>query len=145
MEFKPIMTMDRNRVEDALVFRRRYFFDGTADMSNEPVSILELMISLADRLETEAMHGTTNRDRTPDWFWSMLYSLGLSDMTDDVYDEAAATRILRRFLRRRYERNGQGGLFTISDTSHDMRKYEIWYQASLYLSEVLRWEGFLES
>lgn len=147
MEFIPIMHMDENRVSDALSFRERYFYDSsgtTKKFLEKPVNILELMVSLADRLETETMRGTVDRDRTADWFWYMMYSLGLTDMTDDVYDDAATAKILRRFLRRRYERNGKGGLFTISGTSSDMRKLEIWYQAALYLDEVLRREGFID-
>ena len=139
-QFVPIMKMDENRVKDALNFRFRCFYDD----KTEPVSVLELMVSLSDRLETETMQGTADRDRTADWFWAMMDSLGLVTMTDELYDEEETSRILRRFMRRRYSRNGRGGLFTIKHHPDDMRKHELWYQAALYLDEVLRTEGFIE-
>ena len=139
-EFVPVMYLDRNRVQDALAFRRRFI---PID-PGQPVGILELMVSLADRIETETMDGTVNRNRTAEWFWDMFESLGLLDMTDDAYDERYVDRILRRFVNRRYSRNGKGGLFVVSDRSLDLREYEIWFQAALYLNEVLRSEGVLE-
>lgn len=142
MRFVSTVRMDENRIHDAIDFRNRYFAE--CSMMPKWISILELMVSLADRLETETMQGTADRDRTSDWFWEMMASLGLIDMTDDVYDDVEASRILRRFLRRRYSPNGRGGLFTITDPTQDMRKHEIWYQAALYLDEVLRTEGFIE-
>lgn len=138
-EFIPVLGLDRNRIQDALAFRHR-FIPGVS----EPVCIFELMVSLADRIETETMDGTANRDRTAEWFWDMFESLGLLDMTNDAYDERCVDRILRRFICRKYLPNGKGGLFVISDRTVDLRKYEIWYQAALYLNEVLRSEGVLE-
>ena len=109
------------------------------------MTLLELMVSLATRLEMDVMQGTSMRDRTSDWFWVMIESLGLINMTDEVYDELVVAKVLRRFMRRRYLPNGKGGLFTVPNTLSDMRKEEIWYQAALYLSGVLRAEGFIGS
>lgn len=141
-QFVVMIPMDENRICDALDFRSTYCFD---EDNNAPVSILELMVSLSTRLEAEVMWGTSYRNRTAEWFWDMMSSLGLSEMTDSAYNEAIASRVIRRFLSRTYKRNGQGGLFTVKDKAHDMRQYEIWYQAALHLNEVLRKEGFIES
>ena len=51
-------------------------------------------------------------------------------------DEKRARAILERFLRREYEPDGRGGLFTIKSGRHDMRKIEIWYQMMWYLDEI---------
>ncbi len=138
-EFVPVLNSDKNRVQDALDFRARYIDDDVT-----PVGIFELMVSLAARIESDTMGGTSDRNRTVDWFWGMLASLGLLNMTNDVYDERDVDRILRIFLGRKYARNGRGGLFVISDDSVDLREEEIWYQAAYYLNEVLRSEGVLE-
>ena len=138
-EFVSIMRLDKNRIQDALDFRARYLDDATT-----PVCIFELMVSLADRIETETMGGTVSRDRTAEWFWGMFASLGLWGMTDDVYDEHAVEQILWRFINRRYSPNGRGGLFVTSERAVDLREEEIWYQAALYLNDVLRAEGVLD-
>ena len=138
-EFVPVLYLDRNRVQDALAFRTRFTRD-----TSKPVCIFELMVSLADRIETEIMGGTANRNRTAEWFWVMFESLGLFEMTDDAYDERRVDRILRKFINRKYSPNGKGGLFVVSDRTVDFREYEIWYQAALYLNDVLRSEGVLE-
>ena len=135
------LSMDENRIADAYEFRRAYSFERLT----EPIGVLEVMVSLARRLETDIMYGTATTDRTVDWFWVMIESLGLSDMTDDVYDGTAVGRILRRLLRRTYSPNGKGGLFTVSNPDIDMRNEEIWFQAGLYLTNVLRVEGYLET
>lgn len=140
-EFKVVVHLDDNRVADALEFRKTYFYASL----DHPVTLLEVMVALAARLELDIMHGTSMRDRTSDWFWVMIESLGLINMTDEVYDEAVVAKVLRRFMRRRYSPNGKGGLFTIPNASTDMRKEQIWYQAAMYLSGVLRAEGFIES
>lgn len=137
-EFIPMLRFDRNRVQDALDFRARFIDD-----IDTPVGIFELMVSLADRIETDTMGGTANRNRTADWFWYMFSSLGLLAMTNDAYDERDIDCILHNFIYRNYSPNGRGGLFVTSDDV-DLRKEEIWYQAARYLNEVLRSEGVLE-
>lgn len=139
-EFVATIDLDNNRIADALEFRRTYSYG----QLTENVCMLEMMVSLARRIETDVMQGTVDFDRTGDWFWAMIESLGLSDMTNDVYDEAVISDILERFMHRRYSRNGKHGLFTVPDSAVDMRDQEIWYQAALYLTDVLKAEGFIE-
>lgn len=45
-------------------------------------SVLEVMIALALRMEEETMASSEFGDRTNQWFWYMIVSLGLSGMTD---------------------------------------------------------------
>lgn len=139
-EFKAILRMDRNRIADALELRRAYF----QCVPSRPVCMLEMMVSLAQRLEADVMRGTVDYDRTSVWFWSMVSSLGLSHMTDNGYDDAIVDAVLKRFMHRRYSVTGKGGLFTVPDAAVDMRRQEIWYQADLYLNRVLRVEGFMD-
>lgn len=139
-EFKAVMRMDRNRIADALELRRSYFPYGLS----APVCMLELMVSLANRIETDVMQGTADHDRTAHWFWGMIRSLGLSNMADGGYDEEIVDAVLKRLIHRRYSATGKGGLFTVPDAPVDMRRQEIWYQAALYLNGILRIEGFIE-
>lgn len=139
-EFVPILKLDANRVQDALDFRSQFIKD-----EQTPVGIFELMVSLADRIETDTMGGTADHNRTAEWFWGMVNSLGLFGMTDDLYDERTVDKILHVFISREYYPSGQGGLFVTSDRSVDLTEEEIWYQAALYLNDVLRSEGVLDS
>lgn len=66
----------------------------------------------------------------------MINSLGLDRMDDLRFDEDYTNSIIIRFLNRKYERNGKGGLFTIKRPDLDLRTVEIWYQMSWYLNEV---------
>jgi hypothetical protein len=63
-------------------------------------------------------------------------------MDDAKFDRYQVDRILERFLERRYERNGKGGLFTVNN-GFDMRGTEIWYQMNYYLREVIK-EGSID-
>lgn len=75
-------------------------------------------------------------DRSLQWFWGMIVSLGLGSMTDDLYDDDYVTYVLDRFMDRKYEPNGKGGLFTIRDCDRDLRTVEIWYQLCWYLDSI---------
>ena len=75
-------------------------------------------------------------DRTTQWFWFMLTSLRLENMTDEVFDENKVAEILERFITHKYKRNGKGGLFTVPHAKVDMRKLEIWDQMSYYINSI---------
>ena len=75
-------------------------------------------------------------DRTTQWFWSMITSLGLSTMTDYNYNEWLVNDVVTRFLNREYDRNGKGGLFTIRRWDRDARDAEIWHQLLAYCNSL---------
>lgn len=141
-EFYYRMSMDGNRYEDGIDLRYRFGyecnlkdFDIVTKLDYRPCSVLEMMVALAIRCEEHIMDDPDIGDRTGQWFMAMIKSLGLSDMTDENFDENYISDVLDRFLEGRYERNGKGGLFTIQSKKHDMRKSEIWYQLMWYLDE----------
>lgn len=115
------MEKDEDHVEDIL-----YILDG-------PCSVLEMMVALAIRAETTIMDNTLYGDRTKQWFWSMMMNLGLSTMTDDVFDERFVQNRIDIFLNRQYSYDGRGGLFFIPNTDTDLRNVEIWFQLCWYL------------
>lgn len=143
--FNYTIAMDGNRAEDGVDLRYRFGyecgFDNSAVAScldDKDCSVLEMMVALAIRCEEHIMDNPDIGDRTGKWFLDMIVNLGLEKMTDDHFDKRYVERILDRFLNREYERNGNGGLFTVHHSRIDMRSAEIWYQAMWYLDEVLK-------
>ena len=57
-------------------------------------------------------------------------------MYDSNYDKRVVESHLNRFLRREYEPNGKGGLFTVRNRKCDLRDVEIWYQLNWYLDSI---------
>lgn len=99
-------------------------------------SVLEMMVALAIRCEESIMDDPNMGDRTGQWFWGMVVNLGLGSMTDAFYDEQVVDDILARFLNRKYEPDGKGGLFTVRHCEQDLRKVEIWHQLCWYLDSI---------
>lgn len=133
---------DANRAEDGLDLRRRYAIDMGFDSDyfedylDGSCSVLEVMIALAIRIEETIMDDPSVGNRTSQWFWEMVVSLGLGSMTDDNIDEEYVESVIERFLDRDYEPNGKGGLFTIPNCPYDLRDAEIWFQAMWYLDSI---------
>lgn len=140
-EFKYSISNDANRAEDGIDLRRRfallqndkdivYYLDG-------PCSILEMMIALAIRCEETIMDDPRIGNRTGQWFWGMINNLGLGSMTDDRFDKCYVDDVIERFLFRKYEPDGKGGLFTVRDSGYDLRDEEIWTQLCWYLDTIV--------
>lgn len=129
VDFYAILEMDNNRIDDALYFRDQH--DLNHELITRNAKVLEVMISLANRCSLEYLGNVLS------WFWAMMNSLGLSDMDDLHYNEAIVSNKIFRFLNREYQSNGKGGLFTVTQSNEDMRDIEIWYQMTLYLSELI--------
>ena len=136
--------MDANRAGDGRDLRYRYGAENgyTHDeiakyLDTRDCSILEMMVALADRMEVNFMDDPSYGDRTAEWFWSMVVSLGLGGMSDDKYDEIYVNSRIDIFLSRRYESNGRGGLFTLAQPYKDVRDVEIWWQAMWYINECI--------
>ena len=137
-EFTIIIPNDVNRAEDGIDLRLRYQMDtGEYINRNVPCSVLEMMIALSIRCEESIMDNPAYGDRTAQWFWGMIKTLGLYTMTDDRFDEGYVSMVVDRFLDRRYEPNGEGGLFKIPNCKYDLRKIEIWYQLCWYLDRFV--------
>lgn len=141
-EFTYILEMDGNRAADGIDFR--YQFGYEFGYSNEmirqyldtrPCSVLEMMVALSFRLEKQIMDNYDYGDRTGQWFWNMIVSLGLGHMSDDKFNRKYVDRTVTKFLNREYEPNGKGGLFTLNNSNYDMAKEEIWCQAMWFLDE----------
>lgn len=143
-DFIYILEKDDNRLSDGLYLRHRFgdelnipLKDVDNSLFSKPCSIFEVMVALAIRCEESFMTDPDEGDKTGEWFWNMVDSLGLSEMSDDNFDVDYVDHALDRFINRQYKPNGEGGLFTVRKTKKDMRKVEIWYQMMQYLNEYL--------
>ena len=138
------IAMDANREADGIDLRYQFGRDvGYKDyqiasyLDASPCSIFEMMVALSIRCENQFAYDPAYGDRTANWFWEMVKSLGLMNQTDDHFDPDHIDLVLDCFLSRDFKKNGHGGLFTIHDPSKDMRGIDIWYQMCAYLNEVL--------
>ena len=113
-------------------YRKMYDIYGGFDQN---CTILEMMVALAIIIEERVM---TNyeENRTSEWFWGMMTSLGLINYDDMSYDEEEVDEILEKFLYRKYQKNGVGGLFTIKNGDKNMCKIDIWLQINAFLIEM---------
>lgn len=144
IEFEETLPMDVNRYEDGIDLRYRFAYEAGLDrrfvaseIDTGASSILEVMVALALKCEEHIMDNNKD-DRMHVWFWNMVKSLGLYDMTDDVFNRDYVEEVIDRFIDHKYEKNGKGGLFTIDNFAGDMRKEEIWYQMMYYLNQVIK-------
>ena len=144
IEFRYSIPNDKNRADDGLNLRYQFALDwDDADTQNlimdsldGPCSVLEMMIALCLRCETNIMDDPSVGDRTGQWFWGMIVNLGLGSMSDSKYDKQTVDDAINRFLNRDYEPDGKGGLFTIKHCNRDLRGVEIWYQLCWYLDSI---------
>ena len=139
-EFIFTIPMDENRAEDGIDMRDRFSialgYKNIEKILIGPCSVLEMMVGLATRCEESIMDDPQIGDRTGQWFWGMIASLGLSGMTDDKFDRDEFDDIMHNFLSHNYAPNGKGGLFTIKNCDEDLRRVEIWRQLCWYLDSI---------
>lgn len=143
-EFRFQLPMDANRAEDGEELRyhfghEQHISDGMvqAYLDDRPCSILEMMVALAIRCDEQIMYDPDAGSQVYIWFWEMIDSLGLSDMSDSRYRGAKVEEIINTFLNREYQKNGKGGLFYTRRPNVDMRNMEIWYQMCWYLNNEI--------
>ena len=82
--FRCVMRSDENRVADGVDLRWRFAVDiemedrnvWIRDCLEGPCSVLEMMVALAIRTEETIMDNPALGDRTGQWFWGMIATLG---------------------------------------------------------------------
>ena len=125
-------TLDENRAAGGLNLRRRYACENginLQDVGVGPCSILEMLIALADRMvEILTMD-------IWDWFWDLMYNLGLDRFDDVNFDEDGVNYILCIWLDRGYDSHGNGSLFPLREYKGDCRNLDIWGQMNAWIEE----------
>lgn len=141
IEFIFVLPMDENRAVDGVSLRYRFALwqdqEELADYLDGPCSVLEMMIALALRCEESIMDDLEVGERTGQWFWDMIVSLGLGSESDDRFNKRYVEDVIGHFLYREYEPDGRGGLFTIRNSRRDLRDIEIWLQMNDYIKSIL--------
>lgn len=145
IDFRWMNPRDQNRAEEGESLRYRFAItQGYADSSDEivdilraPCSVFEMMVSLAIVCEETIMDDPAIGDRTAQWFWGMIATLGLGGMQNSRYNPRHVDEAINRFLDREYEPDGRGGLFRIVGCEYDLRDVEIWYQLCWYLDTIV--------
>ncbi len=149
LPFVPRIPFDENRATYGVELRKVFAScEGgkiSAKEMEKPCSILELLVSLADRFEFE-LDDPYNPTQAGDagsakYFWILLKNLGLYEMDDlyggydDLGGREAVEAAVRRLNDRTYAYDGTGGLFPLRHPAQDQRSVEIWYQMNAYLIE----------
>lgn len=139
-EFTYLIPLDENRAIDGVDLRYRFAYEtGRRDIPDvgRPCSLLEMMAALCLRCEEQIMDDPEIGNRTGQWFFAMLESMGLEGMDDISFNARTAKARIDTCLERRYEPDGRGGFFTVPGSRYDMRDVEIWYQAMWYLTGTI--------
>lgn len=141
-EFTYSIRKDQNRAADGVDLRQRFSLDSGFDIGylssylDGPCSVLEMIFALALKCEETIMDNPRKGNRTKQWFWGMINNLGLGAMDDGNFDKDYVAKAVDIFLKRRYEPDGRGGLFTIRNCEEDLRNVEIWCQLCWYLDSI---------
>lgn len=140
IQFDYLIPMDDNRVVDGVELRYRFGYESCIPypeiatyLDIKPASVLEVMVALSLRIEEQFIAG----DNIGRWFWIMIENLGLRSYDDLYFNKAEVDRIIKKFLKRDYEKNGRGSLFITNNRNKDMRNIEIGDQMHLYLNEFV--------
>lgn len=136
------MERDRNREADGKELRVNFFranpwLQDRDVLMAKPCNMLELIVALAIRCEREITYDPDLGDRTGLWIQTMIVNLGLRDEVDGYFNEERCNEIINTFNTRTYRRNGEGGLFVVTQRTEDMRRVEIWCQLCWYLDELM--------
>lgn len=143
LEFYTVLPRDEDRIQDGLDMREDYSNDCRIIPWDDaerysPCSMLEIMVSMCWRFETNVMSNDLYGNRFGKWFWMMIENCGLSFLNDRSYTYDAdnyVAAVMRRICDRSYEANGDGSFFPLREPRGDMRKTDLWYQLQWYVTE----------
>lgn len=147
--FNPIMKLDVNRNSDVQSLLRETYIQSQSDwyrLNNDeimelptwPVSFLELIISLAMRIDLDFMREINGIDNTRIYFWVLVRNLGFLSFDDDDWNEDSIISVVNRLnivQERKYDFNGNGGLFPLENAEIDQRNVQIWNQLCQFVSQ----------
>lgn len=140
------VVMDHNRAEDGEQLRLWYaelnsYYSDYKILEGKRCSVLEMLIAFAERIERDVIGIDRDApDKSECWFWLMLFNLGIGgmDCSDAYYTsetEFTLDNVLDIFLHRKYDFNGNGGLFPLKHAEKDQKEVELWYQMQAFFME----------
>lgn len=130
---------DENRLGDGEFLRKEWLqeedlYEYLYEFDEDRVSVLEVLIGIAKRLEFEVgnvMHG----DHTNERFWELLANLDIEKYSAGNYKPLNIKEKVRKWMSRKYKKDGFGSIFPVKKCEKDMRLLQIWDQMSLYVEE----------
>ena len=131
------LPLDSNRASDGLKLRHEYIQDYdiyTEQEDDNPCSVLEVLVGLCIRCETDIM-GEPGNDHPERWFWEMVHNLGLSGITSRNFDYQRIDNVVDGWVSRHFRRDGYGSPFPLKRAFRDQRKIQMWDQLQDYLTE----------
>lgn len=134
-EFVWVVPNDHNRIADGKDLRTRFFYevgiDEDHDISGLPVSVLEVIVALGNRLEFISDKPASI------WAWRLVENLELHKFSDPVSkrNQERIDDILEALIWRTYKPDGSGGLFPLAFPQENQKEVEVWYQMHHYLEE----------
>lgn len=143
IDFYSCIPLDDNRLTDGgdlwcrFADEQGYSYNEMDSIAESQVTVLEVMIGLAVRMEDTIMCDVDFGDRTALWFWAMVKSMGLYSMIDENYDSAYVDDVVNDMLERNYDKDGRGSLFHVKGTMYDMRELEIWRQMHVFIGDLM--------
>lgn len=136
IEFRWSIDLDANLLPCVRRFRDKMGKD--YDGPKGRPSVLEILVTLAVECEDKIMHNDEYGNRTTQWFWMMLYNLGVNVYDDIHYNDRIAEKVddkVNIFLDRDYDYYGEGGIFVVNRPYYDMRVAPLWEQLNWQLYE----------
>lgn len=129
---------DDNRAEDGKKLREKFksqtdYLDYSSLI--RPCSVLEMLVAFSDRIDKDVMPTDDGSDNLAYWFWLMLDNLGLTDCTDDHFDEEFVDKTLDIWMNREYDLNQKGNLFLVKTKKNHFKELELWFQMHQYIAE----------
>lgn len=152
VSYRPMLEMDDNRWHDGVQYRWDYAYSVERGSVNEAelaagylddclgdCTVLELMLSMAEKMRYETADSMYEAG-VGKWFEELIGNLGLDiytnrELTENENAYFEAEGIVQRFVYRKYDWNGEGGLFPLRFAREDQRKVELIIQMNNYLAE----------
>lgn len=139
---------DGNREQDAIrereifidTIEHNFRFDEVELFYLEPVSVFEVMVALAKRIDYN-LDVLGEPPRYSKWYEELLYNLNIDAFNDKAWSdirhiEHHVQTVIDKLLYRKYDRYGNGSFFPLRNRPRkDMARTEIWYQMMAYLDE----------
>ena len=145
IEFEWVLPEDANRASEGIYLRAQFEYEDHMRLpdgwDSYPCSFLEFLIALAECMENDIMYDPDSGSEPSIWFWMMMRNCGLSKFTDGYLLRHGGVagkeveRIVDKIMFRRFDRNGNGGLFPMESSRKDQRFVEFWYQMNDYVLE----------
>lgn len=140
INFEYILERDENREGDGVELRDDYSIPYCFDVELEEAfydqkcSVLEMLIALSIRVDNEII-GDPSKEHPEKFFMEMIENLGLDIFKGNQYRDADVIKIVRKWIDRKFNKNGIGSPFPLRYDCRDQRKLEIWDQMNAYISE----------